>query len=139
MSEVVSVRFPTPVAERLRARAASSAESASGLAQRLVDEGLRMDAHPGVIFRSGPSGRRAGLSRGPDVWEVVGLVRTLEPRGEEAIAEAAQWLGLGDAEVRVALAYYGTFPDEVEADIEANEVAARNQQRAWEAQQRLLA
>lgn len=138
MSEVVSVRFPTPVAERLRVRAASSAESASGLAQRLVDEGLRMDAHPGVVFRSGPSGRRAALTGGPDVWEVVGLIRTIEPRGEEAIAEAAQWLSLSDAEVRVALAYYGAFPDEVEAGVEANEEAARKQRRASKAQHRLL-
>lgn len=38
--------------------------------------------HPGIVFRPGPTGRRAGLAGGPDVWEVVRAVRsarTTEP------------------------------------------------------------
>jgi uncharacterized protein DUF5615 len=31
---------------------------------------------PGVIFRTGPTGRRADLAAGPDVWEVVRAVRS---------------------------------------------------------------
>lgn len=27
-----------------------------------------MDEHPGIVFRSGPAGRRAGLAGGPDIW-----------------------------------------------------------------------
>src|SRR5438105_1041599 len=104
MSEVMSIRFPEQVARRLRDRAAETAETASGLAQRLVDEGLRMDAHPGIAFRSGPAGRRAGLVRGPDVWEVISLVRSLRSRGDKAVKEAAEWLSLNETQIRVALA-----------------------------------
>ena len=93
---------------------ATSDQSASGLAQRLVDEGLRMAAHPGVVFRSGPAGRRAALVRGPDMWEVVALTRRLSVRSEEAVTEAAAWLGLSEGEVRSALAYYGEFPAEAD-------------------------
>lgn len=139
VTEVMSVRFPEEVAARLRAAAAVAAETASGLAQRLVDEGLRMSAHPGIVFRSGPGGRRAGLVRGPDVWEVVGLLRSLQARGDHAVAEAATWLDLSESEVRAALAYYGEFPDEVEAMIAANDEAAERARAAWERQQRLLA
>ena len=46
-------------------------DSISSIGERQIDEGLRMEAHPGIVFRNGPSGRRAGLAAGPDVWEVV--------------------------------------------------------------------
>ena len=138
MSEVVSVRLSDPVARRLRERAAAEDEAVSGLAQRLVDEGLRMAAHPGIVFRPGPSGRRAALMRGPDVWEVVGLLQTLDTRGEAAIVDAAKWLALAEAQVRAALAYYGAFPNEIDARITANQAAAAQAQREWETQQRLL-
>jgi hypothetical protein len=138
MSEVVSVRLPDQVAQRLRARAATGDESVSGLAQRLVDEGLRIDAHPGIVFRPGPTGRRAALMRGPDVWEVVSLVRSLDASGDAAISETATWLGLDEPQVRAALGYYGAFPDEIDAQILANDTAAEQARREWETQQRLL-
>jgi len=138
MSEVVSVRLSDQVAQRLRERAADNDEAVSGLAQRLVDEGLRMEAHPSITFRPGPSGRRAALMRGPDVWEVIGLLRSLDTSGDAAIVEAAQWLGLAEAQVRAALSYYGAFADEIDTRIAANQVAAEQAQREWEIQQRLL-
>jgi len=62
---------------RLRQRAnAMTGASVAGLAQRLIDEGLRMADHPGVIFKDGPSGRRAALAYGPDVYrsgEIPGI------------------------------------------------------------------
>lgn len=132
------MRLPDDVARRLRERATASDEAVSGLAGRLVDEGLRMAAHGGIVFRPGPSGRRAALSRGPDVWEVIGLIRSLDARGEAALEEAATWLGLSEALVRVALGYYGEFPDEINAKIAANDAAAERAEREWRTQQSLL-
>ncbi len=34
-----------------------------------------MADHPGVIFKDGPSGRRAALAYGPDIWEVIKFLR----------------------------------------------------------------
>jgi hypothetical protein len=31
--------------------------------------------HLEIVFRTGPTGRRAGLVDGPDVWEIVRAVR----------------------------------------------------------------
>lgn len=138
MSEVVSVRLPTQVAKRLRDRAAADDEAVSGLAQRLVDEGLRMEAHPGIVFRPGPSGRRAALMRGPDVWEVVAVIRPLPQNGQAAIEEVAAWFGLGEDQTRAAIAYYGAFPEEIDDRIAANDAAAEQAHREWEIQQRLL-
>src|SRR6185437_9845048 len=53
------------VACRLRRNGAGTGEATSGLVVRLVDEGIRMAEHPGVVFRDGPTGRRAGLAAGP--------------------------------------------------------------------------
>src|SRR5687767_9047700 len=103
MSEVMSVRLTEVVARRLRRRAKVTSESASGLAGRLVDEGLRMESFPGIVFRLGPSGRRAALARGPDVWEVVSRLRSLDARGDHAIGEAAKWMALGEDQIRLAL------------------------------------
>ncbi len=138
MSEVVSVRLSDQVARRLRDRATADDEAVSGLAQRLVDEGLRMEAHPGIVFRRGPSGRRAALMRGPDVWEVVALLRSLDKSGEAAVVEATAWLALPEAQIRAALGYYGAFPEEVDNRIAANQAAAEQARREWEIQQRLL-
>ncbi len=50
----LSIRFDRNVLERLRRQAASSpGATPSGLVQRLVDEGLRMAEHQGVVFSPG--------------------------------------------------------------------------------------
>lgn len=45
--------------------------SQAGAIARLLDEALRKDAHPAIVFRDGPTGRRAGIIAGPDVWEII--------------------------------------------------------------------
>lgn len=115
-SRHLSLRLRADLHERLTRRAHSmSGENRSRLAARLIDEGLRMDAHPGIVFRPGPGGRRAGLAGGPDVWEVVRVLRDVEARGEAAIAKTAKLTGLAIHQVRTAARYYQEFIDEVDA------------------------
>jgi hypothetical protein len=136
---VLSIRFKRPGAyERLKRHAAQHAESISGVGERLIDEGLRMDAHPGIVFRDGPGGRRAGLAAGPDVWEVVGLLRGLRGSVEKRAVKAAEQLGLTVAQVRSASRYYAEFTDEIDGEIAANDAAADRNLAAWEAERRLL-
>lgn len=138
MSEVFSVRLPDGIAARLRSQAAEIGEPVSRVAQRLIDEGLRMAAHPGIVFRLGPSGRRAALLRGPDVWQVIALLRSLDARGELAIEEAAEWLGTAVGPIRQALEYYGAFPGEIDAEIAANERVGESAEASWSHQQSIL-
>ncbi len=136
---VLSIRFRRPGAyERLKRHAAQRTESISAVGERLIDEGLRMEAHPGVVFRDGPAGRRAGLAAGPDVWEVVALLRGLRGRVEQRAVRAAEQLGLAVAQVRTASRYYAEFPDEIDAEIAANEEAADRELATWESERRLL-
>jgi hypothetical protein len=138
MSTPISVRFPDEVARRLRRSGVGTGEATSGLVVRLVDEGIRMAEHPGVVFRDGPTGRRAGLAAGPDVWEIVVVLRDYSESGAtEAVRRAAKWLGITEAQVRTAESYYASFPDEIDDRIEMNEAAAAATQRAGEVRQRL--
>lgn len=140
MSVPLSIRFDAQVLERLRRRAGTTpGATPSGLAQRLVDEGLRQADHPGVVFKDGPSGRRAALALGPDVAEVVQVVREVDERGTAAIEAAAELLTLSPARVGVALDYYTAFTNEIDDELRAADAASLAAEQAWSAQQRLLA
>jgi hypothetical protein len=140
MTTPLSIRFTPSLLARLRQRAnATPGASAAGLAQRLIDEGLRMADHPGVIFKNGPSGRRAALAYGPDVWEVIKFLREVDERGPAAIDAAAEVFAVDTSRISTAISYYGDFSDEIEAEItEADEASARAE-AAWLVQQQLIA
>lgn len=140
MSAPLSIRFAPALLERLRRRAqAVPGSTASGLAQRLVDEGLRMADHPGVIFKEGPSGRRAALAFGPDIWEVVKALREIDERGSAALKAVGELLALDEARVRLASHYYAEYTSEIDDEIEAADDASVAAEAAWRVEQRLLA
>jgi hypothetical protein len=133
MSSPRSVRFEADTVVRLATFVARHPGlTSSSAAALLVEEGLRMDAHPGVVFREGPSGRRAVLAGGPDVWEVIKAVRdtrAAEPdlSADEVLTLVEDNTGLPRPLLRVAVAYYAAFPVEIEAalaDAESAEAAA---------------
>jgi hypothetical protein len=139
------VRFDMVVADRLAAFVSiNHGLSLSAAANMLVDEGLRMMEHPGVIFRTGPTGRRAGLAAGPDVWEVVRAVRSAraaEPDlGErELLTMVSENTGVPVRLIRVATGYWASYPDEIDAEVAAADAAEENAERAWRREQELLA
>jgi hypothetical protein len=140
MTTPLSIRFTPSLLARLRQRAnATPGASAAGLAQRLIDEGLRMADHPGMIFKNGPSGRRAALAYGPDVWEVIKFLREVDERGPAAIDAAAEVFAVDTSRISTAISYYGDYSDEIDAEItEADEASARAE-AAWLVQQQLIA
>lgn len=133
-----AARFSAPVVRRLRERAQSRGQPQRQLAERYIDEGLRMDDHPGIVFRDGPMGRRAGLASGPDAWEIVLALQQLPTRGQEAIGELAELLELSEAQIRSALGYYGEYAEEIEALIRRNEEEAERAEVGWRRQQSAL-
>jgi hypothetical protein len=82
------------VLDRLERRVARAGLSKSPLAERYIDEGIRVDEHPGIVFRDGPAGHRPGLAAGPEVWEVSGVLGGAPERGESAILYTADYLNL---------------------------------------------
>ena len=134
-----SLRLNARLRERLDANARRRRDSSSRLAAELIDEGLRMREHPGIVFRGGPAGRRAAVAAGPDVWELVETLRGTGLSGEEAIAAAAEWGRLTVAQVRIAVAYYADHREEIDAWIEANRSEAQAARQSWERAREALA
>ncbi len=116
MSVNVSVRLDDLLAERLRLRARAAGESLSERLRRYADEGVRRDEHPMVTFRDGPSGRRAGLINGPDVWEVAMWIDDLDQVPDSAAELAADGV-LSRPLIDAALRYRTSYPDEIQARI----------------------
>lgn len=121
MSAPSSIRFDTGVNDRLSSYVTRHPGwTRSSAAARLVDEGLRMEEHPGVIFRDGPAGRRACLIGGPDVWEIIRSVksaRTAEPdlSRNELVQLVEDNTGVPGRLVSVALTYWAAYPVEIDA------------------------
>lgn len=140
MTAPLSIRFSPSLLDRLRHRAhATTGATVAGLAQRLIDEGLRMADHPGVIFKDGPAGRRAALAHGPDVWEVIKFLREVDERGPAAIDAATEVLAVDASRISAAVSYYGDFQEEVDAEIAEADEASERAEAAWCVQQQLIA
>src|SRR5215204_3675310 len=97
----VSTRYPADTLGQLDRRARTEGRARSALIQRYVAEGLEMDEYPGIVFRSGPAGRRPGLMAGPDIWEVIAV-----HRGLDDAERTADWLDQPLAAIETALRYY---------------------------------
>lgn len=117
MSVNVSVRLDDALAERLRLRARAAGETVSDRLRRYAEEGTRREEHPLITFRDGPTGRRAKLVNGPDVWEVAMWLEDLseEPDPFEALIEGST---LSRPAIDAAMRYRAAYPDEIAARIE---------------------
>jgi hypothetical protein len=86
----LSIRLPEKTIGRLTDRAGRSNMPSRTLAQRYVEEGLRMDEHPLIRFADGD------------------------------LAETAAYLELPLGLVQAAASYYGAYPREIDERIERN-------------------
>jgi hypothetical protein len=140
MTSPLSMRFEAALLARLRRRVnATPGSTTSALAQRLIDEGLRMADHPGVIFKDGPSGRRAALGYGPDIWEIVKFLGEIDERGPAALDAAAEVFAIDSSRVSTAISYYSSYPDEIDAEVNEADEASERAEEAWRVQRRLIA
>lgn len=99
---------------------------------------LREETDAGIAFRDGPTGRRAALSGGPDVWEVIETLHGSGLAGDEAVTATASWGNLTATQVRVAVRYYAEHRDEIDERIQLNRLEAERQRVAWERMQEAL-
>ncbi len=86
-----------------------------------------MDEHPLIRFADGPSGRRARLLGGPDVWEVVAVAHD----NDGDLAETAAYLELPLGLAQAAASYYAAYPEEIDERIERNRREADEAHRVF--------
>src|SRR5437879_4473781 len=95
----INTRVPGRVKKDLEELAKERRTNPLTLARTLIEEGLRRERHPGVVFRDGPAGRRAAIEgRRIDVWQVMETVWDSDGK----VDEAASFLGLRADQVQAA-------------------------------------
>lgn len=138
MARPTSFRLPEDLLARLEAQARAEGRSVSGLVSSMLDEGVKTRGFPGVVYRPGPTGRRAAVAGGPDVWELVRTVKETTGRQEQRITRVARALGISATTVRLAVDFYAAFPEEVDERIDEDERAAERVRELVERREQLL-
>jgi len=131
--EHFSLRLSRETKRELERQAAQKGASKTRLAEQYLEEAVRMAGHPGIVFREGPAGRRAGLAGGPDVWEVVEVFLA---EGRDLHATAGT-LNLSHGLVEAAIGYFADYRAEIDEWIERNRRQAEEAEAAWRRRQAL--
>jgi hypothetical protein len=113
----VSVRLDDRLAQKLKLSASAAGETVSDRLRRYAEEGARRDEHPMITFRDGPTGRRAGLINGPDVWEIAMWIDDLSSVKDPARSLAREGV-VTRAQIDAALRYRAAYPEEIQARID---------------------
>lgn len=82
----------------------------------LLEEAVRAARVPGIVFVQRRDGRRPAVAfSGLEVWEIVA---TWKEGGEEWRTLAEAYPELSDSQLRAAIAYYRTYPEEIDERLE---------------------
>jgi len=132
-----SFRLANQTLGLLDERAAEHGESSNALAQRLLDESLRLERHPLLRFRQGGSGLRRPSLAGTrlDVWQVIATLRAHD--GDVELT--ADYFALTQTQIRACIAYYAEFTTEIDTYAEDELEAAERERARWEREQKALA
>ncbi|WP_233345793.1 hypothetical protein [Saccharomonospora iraqiensis] len=131
-------RLGAETERKLADRADIDGVSAPALLERLVIEGVDQLRHPGIVYRGPAHARRAALSAGPDVWEVIARLRELDGSEEERIVVLCAESALHPRLIRAAVDYAAEHGEEIESRIDRNRRVAENSRRAVQERARLF-
>jgi hypothetical protein len=133
-----SFRLPEELLKRLDNEAASTGTSATTLVATILDEGLKTRRFPGIVYRDGPTGRRAAMVGGPDVWEIIRALKQMPGKDERRVRAMADELALSTAQIRLAIDFYGANPTEIEDRITADDLASEQLRERIDRREHLL-
>jgi uncharacterized protein (DUF433 family) len=130
-----SVRWSPRTLAHLQRHAEGTKIAANVLAERYVEEGLRMTEHPLVYFREGAAGRRPALiGTRLDVATVISTVR----QNNNSVEEAADYLQLRLPLVEACVRYYVDYQDEIDAWIARDEEETEAAEISWRKRQEIF-
>jgi hypothetical protein len=129
-SRHLSLRIGEATYGRLEAQGRRYHENVSEIARRLLEEGLRIAAHPGIVFRDSVTGRQAALAGGPALWWIIMDFRDWHDESHPA----DQTVGGSSAyphDIRTAQRYYADFPEELDERIALHLQESEKAYSAW--------
>lgn len=115
-----SVRFTAPTDRTVEEEARRTRRSKSAVVEALTEEAVQTRRFPGIAFRGDDARRRPWvIGSGLDIWEIVQM---LEDFGslERLVAETE----LTERQVRLAVAYRDTYPEQIAEAIAENRRSA---------------
>ena len=130
-----NARWSPKTLESLRSRSVRVNVPAGVLAERYVEEGLRMDEHPLIYFREGAAGRRPALmGTRLDVFQVVATVK----QNGNSPQEAAEYLEVPLSHVQACLDYYLDYQDEIDEWTAREREFAERAEISWRRRQEIF-
>ncbi len=114
-----SLRLPEETLKEIEELSAETGRDFSTITKDLLTEAIKMRRCPGIIFGEGVSGRRAKVAgTGLEVWEIIAGYKSVG-KDLKRLRKTYHWLSQG--QLKAALSYYATYPDEIDRLIERNE------------------
>lgn len=121
-------RVPPRTLEHLRRRAREAGQPQTALAERYIEEGLRMDEHPAIYFRDGAGGRRPTLlGTRLDVADVIETIW----QNDRSVERTAAYLELPGDRIEACLRYYADYGDEIDEWIDRARAVAEREEERW--------
>jgi uncharacterized protein (DUF433 family) len=113
-SKPFSIRISPATEKLIAAEARRTHRSKGAVVEGLAEEALRTRIFPGIAFRGDDWDRRPWvIGTAFDVWQVIDAHRDLGSV-EAMVAEGSS---LSERQIRLALAYYERFPEEIDEAI----------------------
>lgn len=111
-----SMRISKSLEALVESEARRTGRSKGAVVEALADEALRMRLFPGIAFRGTDWDRRAWvIGTAFDVWQVVEAYQDIG-----SVERMAEGGSVSERQIRLALAYYGQFPEEIDEAIAEN-------------------
>jgi hypothetical protein len=116
-SKPLSIRISAGTEKLIAAEARRTHRSKGAVVEALAEEALRARMFPGIAFRGADFDRRPWvIGTAFDVWQVIDAHRDFGSV-EAMVAEGSS---LSERQIRLALAYYERFPEEIDEAIAQN-------------------
>lgn len=113
----ISIRLSAATDQLVTAEARRTRRSRSAVVQAFTEETARTRRFPGVGFRGDDAARRAWvIGSGLDVWEIVQMLSDFG-----SIEALLRETHLTERQVRLAVAYRESFPEEIDEAVAANQ------------------
>ncbi|MFZ3089301.1 MAG: DUF433 domain-containing protein [Nitrospirota bacterium] len=114
-----SLRMPEKVIKEIEEIAKKSRKDFTTVANELLEEAIKVNRCPGIVFTEGVSGKRARIGgTGIEVWEVIATYRSVD-KDFKRLKKSYHWLT--EQQLRAALGYYKLYTKEIDAIIAENE------------------
>lgn len=115
-----SIRIQEKTLKEVEQIARETGKEFSTVANELLEEAVRMQRCPGIVFTEGTTGRRARIAgAGIEVWEVIATYKGVN-KDFKRLCSAYHWLK--EQQLRAAIGYYAMYLGEIDNLIKQNEV-----------------